>query len=235
MVSDGTTSCRTGGTEPEMTPQQRARRRGGAALTAALVSAGAVVFADTSHAASAAGVTICHAAGGSGRWVVLTADAHAVTSKGHAAHQDGRDVIPPIEYVPEGSTTTVRFPGLNWTDNWATSANGAAEEEVVPTDCPGEGPPDRPRSDGPRSEGSKPDGPKSEGSKPDGPKFEGSKPGKADPPPKGKAHRTSFGAAAGTAPSAEATPSGPAIVGGGLALLLAGGATAAGVRLRARP
>lgn len=70
-------------------------------------------------------VTICHATGNPGKWVVLSPDRSGIVS-GHAGshHQDGRDIIPPFTYTAGG--TEINFPGQNWEDGQAIYDNDCA-------------------------------------------------------------------------------------------------------------
>lgn len=106
------------------------RRAIGAALGLTLAGGAGVAFAGAAQADPNPNITICHATGAEGKWVVQTIDAAAITSAGHHEHQGARDVIPPFEYVVESSGAVVTYGGLNWDDNWATTGEGVATEDV---------------------------------------------------------------------------------------------------------
>lgn len=203
------------------------RRRVGAALALALVAVGAsaTVLAGPVHADSTKGVTICHAAGMSGRWVVITVDPAALLTHGHRAHQGAHDVIPPFEHTAEGGAST-RLAGQNWADNWPVDGSGRATGAVEASDCgavPHAEKPQKKENSAEKQQG-KP-GDKQQGKS-------GEK--RSDAPPRGEGGGSSAspsGATGTGAPHDEAEPR-PALVGGGLALLLAGGATAVGVTRR---
>lgn len=77
-------------------------------------------------------VSICHATGMDGKWV-LNSPATMGQLLGHVGHQDGRDIIPPFTYEDDGQM--VEFPGQNWDeDGIAAYENGCeAPEPPVPS------------------------------------------------------------------------------------------------------
>lgn len=107
----------------------------GATLGLALAAGANIALAASAQADPNPNITICHATGNPDHWVVLTVDAAAITSQGHDQHQDGRDVVPPFEYVAENSGETVSFAGQNWAGNWATNGEGVATETVDESMC----------------------------------------------------------------------------------------------------
>ena len=115
--------------------QQTTRRLTSAAFGLALIGASGIALAGAAQADPNANITFCHATGNPDKFVVVTSDGASIVKQGHGEHQDGRDVIPPFEYVADNSEETVSFPGLNWEDNWATNGEGVATEEVVAADC----------------------------------------------------------------------------------------------------
>ncbi|KGN42893.1 hypothetical protein [Knoellia aerolata] len=115
--------------------QQITRRLTSAAFGLALVGASGVAFGAAAQADSQDNITFCHATGDAGTFVVLTTDGASIVKGAHGTHQDGRDVIPPFEYVAQGSEDTVSFEGLNWDDNWETDGAGVATEDVAAADC----------------------------------------------------------------------------------------------------
>ncbi|MFW5469468.1 hypothetical protein ACOCJ4_05415 [Knoellia sp. CPCC 206435] len=212
----------------------RGRRPVGAVLALALaaIGASATVLAGPVQADSTEGVTICHVAGKSGRWVVITVDASALIRNGHRAHQGGHDVIPPFEHTAEGAGST-RLAGQNWADNWPVDPSGRATGAVEASDCGAAPRPDKPQKKEKSAEKqqAKP-GDEQEGKPGDKRGRSGEK--RSDPPPRGEGGGSSAspsGATGSRAPDDAAEPR-PALVGGGLALLLAGGATAVGVTRR---
>lgn len=200
--------------------RHRGRRPAGVLLALALTCVGVsgVALAGPARADVTAGVTICHAAGSSGRWVVITVGPSALTSRGHRAHQGERDVIPPFEHAAEGGATT-RVEGQNWTDNWPVDGSGRATGAVEASDCGA-----APARKAPKQKGRSEDGQ---------PAPSVDKGSAAAPRNKGGVPSASPSGAADTrAPSVGNGDARPALVSGGLALLLAGGATAVGAARR---
>ena len=111
------------------------RRLIGATMGLALAGGASLVLAPAAQADPNPNITICHATGADGKWVVQTIDAAAITSAGHDEHQDDRDVIPPFTYVADNTEETVTFEGQNWAGNWAVGADGVAAGEVDETMC----------------------------------------------------------------------------------------------------
>lgn len=94
----------------------------------AVVVCFAVVVAFATPAQAADKVVLCHATGQPDNWVRLSVDRNAVVKQGHTTHQDGRDIIPPFEYL-KGSQT-IAYPGLNWGNaGRAIWANGCVNPE----------------------------------------------------------------------------------------------------------
>jgi len=70
--------------------QQTTRRLSSAALGLALVGASGIAFAGAAQADPNANITICHATGNPGKYVVLTVDASSIVkNNGHGSTRTG--------------------------------------------------------------------------------------------------------------------------------------------------
>ena len=93
-------------------------------LIAAVAAAAMVVGLAPAAHATATKITLCHATGSeTSPYVVVSVDDDSIwhngQMKGHAAHQNDEDIIPPFQVIGAD------FPGLNWTaDNQTILANG---------------------------------------------------------------------------------------------------------------
>jgi len=80
-----------------------------AALLTALVMSGV-----GANAAPKSKVTICHAtASRTNPYVEITVAPESIFKLGHDVHQDGRDIIPPFEYL-DNRGLLQKYPGKNW-------------------------------------------------------------------------------------------------------------------------
>lgn len=103
------------------------------AALAATIGVGTVANATKPDTVQHVPVTICHATGAEGHWVMQTVDddsilndQHEPVGNGHAVHQDGRDIIPPFT-----TTDGFEFPGQGDQSILANDCVVPSEPEMV--------------------------------------------------------------------------------------------------------
>jgi hypothetical protein len=108
-----------------------------AGITAASLSFSGPVYATNGNSNAGNKVTICHATGSkTNPYVRISPNANGVVA-GHAAHQDGRDIIPSFQYNDHGSNKT--FPGQNWNANGQAIYNNGCKPVAQTPVTPGRG------------------------------------------------------------------------------------------------